>query len=171
LFLTAAVANKIKNTLVRLHVAVTKCGIMSPATSLFLEQALQQSWAQPTTMAGKRFLDFVDRPMAMIAVADVWAAKENRDMRNAELRCKAPTGWTEGKADSAWKLSCDEECNFVGGGHHGPALAARMHCEAKCLVNLFMFFFPLQLLQTIAEETRRCAATRIGHVLSQEFFG
>jgi hypothetical protein len=49
--------------------------------------------AQCTIVADKRFKDFIDMPVAMIAMADVWAAKKrNRDVLNAELKRKVPTG-------------------------------------------------------------------------------
>jgi hypothetical protein len=42
-------------------------------------------------------MDFVDTPVAMIAMADAWAAKKKAgDVQSAELKRKAPTGWTEG---------------------------------------------------------------------------
>ncbi len=53
-------------------------------------------------MADDRFQRHMDKPAAMIAMTDVWAAKrKNRDIRNAELKRKVPTGWTEGVEGSA----------------------------------------------------------------------
>jgi hypothetical protein len=40
-------------------------------------------------VADKRFWEYIDKPVSMIAMADVWAAKrKNRDIRNAELKRK-----------------------------------------------------------------------------------
>jgi hypothetical protein len=113
--------------------------------------------AQCTIVADDCFRRHMDKPVAMIAMTNVWAAtRKNRDMRNAELKREVPTGWTEGVEGSAWKLQRDEEHDCAGGGCHGPSLAARACCEAQSLADLFMFFFPLPLLQTIEQETNRC---------------
>jgi hypothetical protein len=46
-------------------------------------------------VADKRFFDFIDKPVSMIPMADVWASKiKKRDIRNAELQRKIPLGWT-----------------------------------------------------------------------------
>jgi hypothetical protein len=41
------------------------------------------------------------------------------------------------------------------GGHHGPSLAAKTACESQSLADLFIFFFTIQFLETIARETNR----------------
>jgi hypothetical protein len=118
--------------------------------------AIVDAREQCTIVADKRFWDYIDKPMAMIAMLDVWASKKkNRDIRNAELKRKIPSGWTEGEIGSSWKLPRDKQYSFAGGGKHGPSLAAKTVCEGHSLVNLFLFFFPLQFLQTIARETNR----------------
>jgi len=68
--------------------------------------AIVDARAQSTIVADKRFWEYIDKPVLMIAMADVWAAKiKNRDIRNKELKRKIPSGWTEGESGSAWKLS------------------------------------------------------------------
>jgi hypothetical protein len=82
--------------------------------------AIVDAWAQSTIVADNRFWEYIDRPVSMIAMVDVWAAKrKNRDIRKQELKRKVPTGWTEGKTGSAWKLPRWKEYLFAGGGHHG----------------------------------------------------
>ncbi len=126
---------------------VTRCGA---------HLATVDAKAQCTIVADDRFRPCTDKPVAMIAMTDVWAAKrKNRDTRNADLKRKVPPGWTEGVEGSAWKLSRDKEHDHAGGGRHGPSLSARTCCEKKSLADLFMFFFPLPLVQTIARETNR----------------
>jgi hypothetical protein len=61
----------------------------------------------------------------------------------------------EGEIGSSWKLPRDKQYSVTGGGKHGPTLASKTVCEGHSLVNLFLFFFPLQFLQTIACETNR----------------
>jgi hypothetical protein len=118
--------------------------------------AIIDAKAQCTIVEDKPFFDFIDKPVAMIAMTDVWAAKrKNRDIRNAELKRKLPAGWTEGEEGSAWKLAPNKEYSFAGGGHHGPSLAAKTVCEAQSLGKLFLFFFPIQFLEIIARETNR----------------
>jgi hypothetical protein len=81
--------------------------------------------------------------------------RKYRDIRDDELKRKIPSGWTEGETGSAWKLSRAKEYSFAGGGHHGPSLAAKTVCENKSLADLFIFFFSIQFLETIARETDR----------------
>jgi hypothetical protein len=55
-----------------------------------------------------------------------------------------------------WAISKRAKQYFVaGGGHHGPSLAAKTVCEKKSLVDLFIFFFSIPFLETIARETNR----------------
>jgi hypothetical protein len=112
--------------------------------------AIVDARAQCTIVADDRFQRYMDKPVAMIAMTDV-----------AELKRKVPTGWTEGVEGSAWKLQRDKEYDYAGGGRHGPSLAARTCCEAQSLADLFLFFFPLPLLQTIAQETNRYGNVRV----------
>jgi hypothetical protein len=45
--------------------------------------------------------DFIDKYVAMIATSDAWVAKrKKRDIYNAELKRKIPSGWTESKTGS-----------------------------------------------------------------------
>jgi hypothetical protein len=60
----------------------------------------------------------------------------------------------EGETGFTWKLLGDKEYSFGGRGHNGPSLAVTACCHAGSLVNLFLFFFHLQFLQTITQETR-----------------
>ena len=132
------------------------CYVTGNDSLLGAHSAIVDARAQSTVVADKRFLDYIDKPVSMIAMADVWAAKrKNRDIRNNELNRKIPSGWTEGVADSAWKLPRAKEYSFAGGGHYGPSLAAKTACESQSLADLFIFFFPNQFLETIARETNR----------------
>jgi hypothetical protein len=127
------------------------CYITSNESTPGAHSAIVNAKAQCTLVADKCFWDHIDKPVSMIAMTDVWAAKrKKRDIGNAELKRKIPLGWMEGKTGSEWRLSRNKEYSFGGGGHHGPSLAAKTVCEAQSLVNLFLFFFPLQFLQTIA---------------------
>jgi hypothetical protein len=118
--------------------------------------AIVDARAQSTIVADDRFWEYIDRPVSMIAMVDVWAAKrKNRDIRNEELKRKVPTGWTEDEMGSAWKLPRSKEYSFAGGGHHGPSLASKTVCESQSLSDLFVFFFPIQFLEHIARETNR----------------
>jgi hypothetical protein len=72
------------------------------------------------------------------------------------LKRKLRTGWTVGASASAWKLPCNKEYCFAGGGKYGPSQAAKTCCRAQSLVNLFLFFFPTPFIETIARETNRC---------------
>jgi hypothetical protein len=120
--------------------------------------AIVDARAQSAIVADSRFWEFIDRPASMIPMIDVWAAKrKNRDLRNEELRRKIPSGWTEGVTGSAWKLPRAKDYTFAGGGLEGPTIAAKTVCESQSLVDLFVFFFPIQFLDTIAQETNRYA--------------
>jgi hypothetical protein len=95
----------------------TKCGATSLPGNESLpgaHLAIADARAQSTIVAENRFWEYIDRPVSMVAVEDVWAAKrKNRDIRNEELKRKVPTGWTEGKTGSAWKLPWCLEGIFI----------------------------------------------------------
>jgi hypothetical protein len=60
--------------------------------------AIVNAMAQCTINADKHFWDFIDKPVSMIAMADVWAVKKKKgDIHNVELKKKTPTGWKEGE--------------------------------------------------------------------------
>jgi hypothetical protein len=63
-------------------------------------------------------------------------------------------GWTEGEG-LAWKLPCQKEYSIGGGGEHGPSHAAKSCCLVQSPASLFIFFFPVWFLETIAQETNR----------------
>jgi hypothetical protein len=118
--------------------------------------AIVDARAQSTIVADSRFWKFVDKPASMIPMIDVWASKrKNRDLRNEELKRKTPSGWTEGITGLAWKLPRIKDYTFAGGKLAGPTAAAKSACESQSLVDLFIFFFPIQFLETIAKETNR----------------
>jgi hypothetical protein len=98
--------------------------------------------AQCKIVADERFWPFVDKPVSMIAMADVQVSKiRKRNICNLELKRKVPSGWTEGETGSAWKLSLDKTYSFGGGGHHRPSLAAIDCCHAQSLVTSSSSFF------------------------------
>jgi hypothetical protein len=108
--------------------------------------AIVDAKAQCTIVAGEHFWPFIDKPVSMIAMEDVWASKiRKQNIRNLERKKrKVPSGWTEGETGSAWKVSRDKTYSFGAGGHHGPfLLAAKDCCQAQSLANLFIFFFLL----------------------------
>jgi hypothetical protein len=118
--------------------------------------AIVDARAQCTIVADKRFWDFIDRPISMIAMADIWAAKnKKRDIRDAELKRKISTGWTEGEEGLVWKISLKKEYSIGGGGEHHPSHAAKRCCLVQSLASLFIFFFPVLFLERIAQETNR----------------
>jgi hypothetical protein len=55
----------------------------------------------------------------------------------------------------AGKLPCQKEYLIGGGGEHGPSQAAKSCCLVQSLGSLFIFFFPVRFLETIAQETNR----------------
>ena len=42
-----------------------------------------------------------------------------------------------------------------GGGHRGPSSKVSSILHSRCIVDLFLFFFTPDILQTIARETNR----------------
>ncbi len=78
------------------------CYVTSNKSLPEAHSAIVDAKAQCTIVADKHFWDFIDKPVAVIAMTDVWAAKrKNRDIRNAELKRKLSAGWTEGEEGSA----------------------------------------------------------------------
>jgi hypothetical protein len=141
------------------------CYVTSNQSLPGAHSAIVDAKAQCTIVADDRFWAYIDKPMSMMFMAEVWAVKNRtRDVRNAELKRKVPPGWTEGEADSAWQLSRDKGYNVAGGGEHGPSLAARTCCESKSLADLFQFFFLCSCSKQL-HKRRIGTATRIGCVL------
>ena len=55
--------------------------------------AIVDARAKSTIVADKRFWEYIDKHVSMIAMADIWAAKrKNRDIRNEELKRTIPSG-------------------------------------------------------------------------------
>jgi hypothetical protein len=87
--------------------------------------AIVDAKARCTIVADEHFWHFIDKPVSMISMADVWASKiKKRNMRDSKLKRKVPSGWTEGETGSAWQLP-GAKTYFVGGGHYGPSLATK----------------------------------------------
>jgi hypothetical protein len=104
-----------------------------------------------------RFWPFIDRPVSIIAMEDVWAAKrKRRDVRDAELKRSLPSGWTKDCDAGEWNLPQAKSYTGAGGGPtHGPTGAARTCCELLSLAQLFILFLPLAFLEIISKETNR----------------
>jgi len=83
------------------------CFVTGDNCLLEARSAMADAKAQCAIAADSRFMNFIDKPVAMMAMVDVWAAKKKaRDLRSAELKRKVPTGWIEGEDNSAaWKSS------------------------------------------------------------------
>jgi hypothetical protein len=73
------------------------CKVLLP----YVHSAIVDAWAQSSIVADKHLWEYIDKPVSMIAIADVWAGKrKNREKRNKELKRKIPLGWTEGETGS-----------------------------------------------------------------------
>jgi hypothetical protein len=141
------------------------CYITGNDSLLGAHSAIVDARAQSTVVADKRFLEYVDKLVSMIAMADVWAAKQkNRDIRNNKLNRKIPSGWTEGKTGSAWKLPRAKEYSFAGGGHYGPSLAAKLLVKASPLLTFLYSSFPFSFSKQLHVKPIG-TATRIGFIL------
>lgn len=111
--------------------------------------------AQQDIVSDDRFLQFLDRPESIVTTDSVWAAKrKKRIAQDAELKRPLPKGWTED--DTRWeipyRLSYE---NFDGGAPHGPSTKAKTVCENGSLAELFFLFFPLTLVETVAQQTQQ----------------
>jgi hypothetical protein len=112
--------------------------------------------AQQDIVSDDRFMKHLDKPESVVTTDSIWAAKRKKRMlQDAELKRPLPKGWTED--DMTWeiprRISYD---NSEGGAPHGPSAKAKTVCENGCLAELFLLFFPLNLVETIARQTQQC---------------
>jgi hypothetical protein len=119
-----------------------------------VHSSLVDARAQAEIVADKRFLAYIDRPESMKGMEDVWARKrKNCDNRAAELHRPVPEGWIESENES-WEICGTKRYEgSAGGGSYGPT--SEVVRAATLLVTLFLFFFPMSLLEIIARETNR----------------
>jgi len=74
---------------------------------------------------------------------------------SSEANCKVPPGWNEDDI-TAWDIPMEKQCGNTAGSSKisqpSPAVVDAIASEEHgSLVNLFLFYFPLSLLQNIAK--------------------
>ena len=115
--------------------------------------AIVDAQAQMDVIFSDKFIDFWDKPKSMKLMGDVFGKKKQKQQEQAdELKRKVPPGWTEDYT-SVWEPN--EEQQYTGNDgdtSYGPTPQAREAARSG-LVDLFLFFFPINLLQNISDRT------------------
>jgi hypothetical protein len=111
--------------------------------------------AQQEIVSDDRFMQFLDKPESIVSMDSVWEAKrKKRILQDAELKRPLPKGWTED--DTRWEIPYRISYeNAQGGAPHGPSTKAKTVCENGSLAELFFLFFPLSLVDKVAQQTQQ----------------
>ena len=107
--------------------------------------------AQLSILKDNRFQKYQDKTKSIVLLEEVWAEK-----RKAAL---TRMGWVENMNDlpqSAVLLDAKIYDNSAEGrAVRGPTSKARDLCRGRSLSDLFLLFWPIDLLKMIADETNR----------------
>jgi len=112
--------------------------------------------AQMDIVLHKHFHSYLNKKKSIAKFDDIWLAKKRKHSEiSSEATRKVPPGWNEDNS-IAWDIPVEKQCGNTAGSSKisqpSPAvLDAIASQEHSPLVNLFLFFFPLSLLQKIAD--------------------
>jgi len=115
--------------------------------------SLRDAEAQAKIVCDARVRGYIDRTKSVVLMKDVWAGKRKQaGQHRAELTRAVPLGWDNEGVDT---FELPREKSYAGpggGGQAGPSSAVTRVCSTRSLADLFLFFVPLSLLETVARE-------------------
>jgi len=118
--------------------------------------ALADAKAQAAIFAHPAVQETFDRCQCVMKMEDVWKGKAAQQARyEAEPTRAVPLGWVD-KGEDTYQVPRERSYTGpAGGGEVGPSYPVRRACAHRDLGDLFLFYFPITILQWIAKETNR----------------
>ena len=141
---------------------MTWCYIKGETQLQNAHSSLVDCKAQTDVVLDERFLPFIDRYKSIVPMDQVWVTKRQKAIKQRkELSRKVPPGWTE---DNTTTWSPPRNMQYTGpagGGECGPSTQVKS-AIAKLngldpLINLFLFLWPMALLQQTADNSEKYA--------------
>ena len=142
---------------------LTWCHIMKKTELEGAHSSLVDCIAQTDILVHPEFLSFVDKPKSIVLMNDVFGAKrKRREQSGKEVRRKTGLGWDENDT-ARWEPNRQ---HTYAGPHGGPDEAgpSSQVTTAICnnepidpMVKLFLFVFPMSLLERISKATEQYA--------------
>jgi len=114
--------------------------------------------AQMDIVLHGHFQNYIDKKKSVTTFDEIWSAKRKRHSEvSSEATRKVPPGWTE-DSTTTWQIPYHMECGNAGNApkKSQPSAAVKAVIASQQntpLVNLFLFFFSLPLLEEIAKAT------------------
>jgi hypothetical protein len=126
--------------------------------------SLVDAKAQCRVVTDDRFKTFIDKPMSIVLLEDVWAAKRKTiEAHEEEIARGVPDGWSEQLPANAVLLNKLRYNNsYAGGAQSGPTSQAYTAFSSYSLADLFLCFFTIDLLEMIAKETKIVQTSTLG---------
>ncbi|KAL7547323.1 hypothetical protein ACHAWF_015821 [Thalassiosira exigua] len=118
--------------------------------------SLKDAQAQADIAALESVRKFIDKPTSVELLSDIWSGKRKRVAETRVEPTRAvPFGWTDSGTEEWTPPPSMQYTGPSGGGIAGPTSSVTNVCRNRVLSDLFMFFFTVEILQYIADETNR----------------